>query len=1072
MAQARSFPVYQAASGARRLDAALTFLRQFPAHQPLTIVAASRVAADELARRVAAERGASFGLARYSLTQLAARAAVARLGGRGIAPSTGLGLEAVAARAAFDARGADALVYFGGVSHTPGFSRALAHTLADLRSAGVAPLTLALTGEAGQDLGLLLEKAGEEFVSASTADRALLFAAATDTVSALTDLRAPLLLIDVAVDALVQLATAAAATAPAFDAGTTQRLRSAGGTITSLDEPVTTSLEQLRRFLFSDATPPERGADGSVQFASAPGEGREAVEVARGVLAEAARGVPFDEMAVVVRAPQQYFGLFEHAFARAGIPACFDRGVRRPHPGGRAFLALLSCACERLSARRFAEYLSIGEVPSPRADDDLRRPEDIVPMPADDTFAGLPQTESADEDAPSTPVVAAPRRWERLLVEAAVVGGTPDRWMRRLDGLAAQLARQAVEIRRDDPDAPRAAAIDRDLERLHEVRAFAVPLIAEMAAWPERATWGEWLATFERFVPRVLRTPGHVLRVLADLRPMAAVGPVSIDEVRTVLSERLRLVDADPPARRYGRVLVTSPSQVRGRAFRVVFLPGLAERLFPQKLRQDPLLPDEARARLTPDLPTQTARGEHERLLLHLAVGAATERLYVSYPRLEVSEGRARVPSFYGLDLLRGATGRIPDHEALARAAAEAGDPSLAWPAPRDPDRAIDEQEHDLAVLRALLDLAPTTDVRGRAQYILRLNPALRRSVVERWARGRPQWSTHDGLIRVADRTREALGWHRLTNPARPYSVSGIQRFAACPYQFLLGTIYRLQPAEFPMPLQRLDPLTRGSLVHQIQATFFRTLDAEGRLPITASSLDDALVRLDQTVAQVSAEARDALAPAVARVWTEEVDAIRRDLRGWVPTLVDAEGGWRPTYFELSFGLGLDAAHDPRSRREPVTLDGRFTLRGAVDLVEARPHDGALRITDHKTGRNRHKTQIRIDGGRTLQPVIYALVVEQIAGAPVVESRLSFCTAGGGYAVVPADLGAEGRRSGIEALEIVDRAVEQGQLMAAPASGACAWCDFRAVCGPNVEARVARKMDDRLRDLHELRSRP
>ena len=128
-----------------------------------------------------------------------------------------------------------------------------------------------------------------------------------------------------------------------------------------------------------------------------------------------------------------------------------------------------------------------------------------------------------------------------------------------------------------------------------------------------------------------------------------------------------------------------------------------------------------------------------------------------------------------------------------------------------------------------------------------------------------------------------------------------------------LGSIYKLQPSEFPMPLQRLDPLTKGSLVHQIQATFFRSLEADGWLPITPASLDAALTRMDDTVARVAAEARDVLAPAVDRVWTEEVDAIRRDLRGWVASLADDTGGWRPTYFELSFGLGLDAAHDPRS---------------------------------------------------------------------------------------------------------------------------------------------------------------
>ncbi len=57
------------------------------------------------------------------------------------------------------------------------------------------------------------------------------------------------------------------------------------------------------------------------------------------------------------------------------------------------------------------------------------------------------------------------------------------------------------------------------------------------------------------------------------------------------------------------------------------------------------------RAALDPVLVCQDARGSVERLLLKIAIGAASERLYLSYPRLDVAETRARVPSFYALDL-------------------------------------------------------------------------------------------------------------------------------------------------------------------------------------------------------------------------------------------------------------------------------------------------------------------------------------------------------------------------------------------------------------------------------------
>src|SRR4029079_5673161 len=117
---------------------------------------------------------------------------------------------------------------------------------------------------------------------------------------------------------------------------------------------------------------------------------------------------------------------------------------------------------------------------------------------------------------------------------------------------------------------------------------------------------------------------------------------------------------------------------------------------------------------------------------------------------MDVAETRARVPSFYALDVVRAITGRVPDHRVLAADAAEEAGANLAWPAPADADRAIDELEHDLAVLKPLLDSRDPAAVKGHAHYLLGLNDALRRSVISRWARGRSPWSSGDGLVKVS----------------------------------------------------------------------------------------------------------------------------------------------------------------------------------------------------------------------------------------------------------------------------------------------------------------------------------
>lgn len=680
----------------------------------------------------------------------------------------------------------------------------------------------------------------------------------------------------------------------------------------------------------------------------------------------------------------------------------------------------------------------------------------------------------SDDEAIVSGTLRSPWKWEELVVESAVVGGRNRedgraRWRRRLDGLAADYRYRMTELAREEPESPTIARFARDLRNLVHLQAFALPLIDLLAGWPERATWGEWLERFSALASRGLKDPVRVLETLAELRPMASVGPVALEEARDVLHARLVSLDRHPPARRYGRLFVGTPHQARGRTFRVVFVPGLAERMVPQRPREDPLLLDERRRAIDLGLVGQGERASAERLLLKIAIGAASERLYLSYPRIDIAaESRARVPSFYALDVMRAITGEVPDHRVLAAGAAEESGANLAWPAPADPDRAIDDLEHDLSSLKPLLDSRDPAAVKGHAHYLLSLNEALRRSVISRWSRGKPAWSSSDGLIKVTPAIAPALESQRLHR--RPYSLSALQRFAVCPYQFLLATIHRLEPWDEPEPLIRMDPLTRGSLFHKVQTEFYRTLQVDGALPVTGASVPAAVRTMEGVLSHVAEEYAEQLAPAIERVWRDEIQDLRRDLIIWVQRMADG-GGWQPEYFEFGFGLH-DEGRDPRSLPDSVLVDGRFMLRGSVDLIETRAGSDILRVTDHKTGRNRANDKLIVGGGKVLQPVLYSVAVEQGLGRRVASGRLYYCTTAGGFAHHEIALTDVTRRQGLEVLAIVDRAIEQGFLAAAPDVGACAWCDFRPVCGPREEERVQRKSADRLADLAALRSMP
>ncbi len=1079
---------FVSATSARRLaDAQAHLLAIEP---PVLIIGASRAAADEFALSFAAERGAIFGVTRMSVAELVSRLALPALAKKGLTPTAPLSDEAVAARVADDLLRGGRLDYFEPVAAMPGFPRALSRTLAELRMAGVEPTQLQ-GHPASDDLRALLERAVEERHKAGAVDYATLLETATAELRDRPGMFADrtIVLLDIAINsrheeafahAVIESARSVVATVPAGDSRTIEALQLTQASGIPANGH---ALQRLQAFLFSNHPPPLGEGDDSVVLFSAPGEGREAIEIARRILREAGRGVPFDQMAVLLRAPQTYLGVLEHAFERAGIPAWFHRGTRRPDPAGRALLALLACADEELSARRFAEYVSLGQVPlneagnadlwSPPADDlvdAMLAPEDRAEdqQPEDEAQAAALRGET-DRDIAGT--LRAPWRWEDLIVEAAVIGRL-DRWQRRLKGLEHEYDRRMREASSEDPEAPIVRGLARDREQLQALRSFAEPILAEMADWPDAQRWGDWLSALERLAPRVIAKPERVLRVLRELAPLSAIGPVRLREVRDVLTPRLSTLTHEPPRRRHGRVFVGTPGAARGRAFTVVFVPGLAERMFPQKVREDSLLPDHRRVTVDAALATQARRTADERLQLTLAVGAAAERLYVSFPRVEINESRPRVPSFYVLEIARAIEGRIPDARSIAERASHAGGSKLAWPAPADANDAIDEFEHDLSILGGLL-ADRTEAVKGRARYLYEMSPELQRSLTSRWKRWQTRkWDPADGLVQSTDMTRAALAAQRLG--ARPYSLTALQRFSSCPYQFLMAAVYRLAPLEEPAPLQRIDPLTRGDLFHQFQAATLRRLQREGLLPLAADALPRAQQILTDAIRGIEEVEKDRLSPAIERVWKDEMAAMTADLRIWLEKLAEEGADWTPERFEFSFGLADTLGRDERSRPEPALVDDRFKLRGSIDMIERHRKTGFLRITDHKTGRNRTREgQTVIDGGRILQPVLYGLAVKALEPDQTVFSgRLFYCTTAGDFKSYEIPLMGDAPARGIEALEIIDRAIERGTLAPKPAPDACGYCDFQAVCGRREEFRTRSKDPALFADLEALRKMP
>ncbi|HVK63419.1 MAG TPA: PD-(D/E)XK nuclease family protein, partial [Polyangium sp.] len=749
---------------------------------------------------------------------------------------------------------------------------------------------------------------------------------------------------------------------------------------------------------------------------------------------------------------------------RAKIPAHFAIGAARPDPSGRGFLALLACRAEDLSPRRFAEYLSLAPMPKENvAAEAAPRPL----MPRADLFGALLEgeptakrmrREQASEGA-RVPARSAPIGWERLLTKASIVG-RKERWAERLAALEKAFERELALLRRRDPNSPRIETVEREIEALSELTRFALPLVEALASLPDLGSWGVWIEELGKLARMALEEPEDVLSALFELAPMAELPAVSFDEVRRVLEGRLGSRVTPPSGRRYGAVFVGTPELARGRSFAVVFVPGLAERLFPEAPREDPILLDGDRRVISKALRTQADRSRNERLLLRLSVGAARERVHLSYPRVEVAAGRPRVPSFYGLDVRRATTGTLPDHDALERDAASASGARLAWPAPAQPEDAIDDAEHDLAMLGRLLHGGEEAEAAGRAQYLLDLNPHLARSLRARSARWDKPVTHHDGIVRKTAATAAVLAASRLR--VRPYAVTALEKFAACPYRFLLAAIHRLPARERRGSPDRLDPISRGVLFHRVQAETLAALEREGALPFGPDGLSRAEAVLDERLDAAAREHEERTLPPVESVFRDEIERARVELHAWLARVADQSWLIWPVRYDLAFGLPPHEHEDPRSVVEAALIEGQYLLHGAIDVVERHAATGHARVTDVKTGANFARPGLVIDGGEVLQPVLYGLAYEAVWKEPVADASLSFCTARGGYAEHVIELDEAARAKAVHVLSLVDEAIDKGFFPPAPRPGACETCGYRLVCGPHEERRAARKDEDSL----------
>jgi ATP-dependent helicase/nuclease subunit B len=223
-------------TGHRRIHGAEDWLENRAAAEEVLIVGATLDAANDLARKVAKEKGAAFGWHQLTLPQLAFAIAAPILAARSLTPLSRIGVDALVARLVHRMSADGRLSHYHSAATTPGFPRAVAGVITELRLARIPHDAI---GACAPDLEPLIEAYEVELKEAGLTDWPGVLSLASEAAGAVGGNRPrliglPMLLLDVPirndaefvfVDTLAAAATEVLATVPSADQPTLRRLR-------------------------------------------------------------------------------------------------------------------------------------------------------------------------------------------------------------------------------------------------------------------------------------------------------------------------------------------------------------------------------------------------------------------------------------------------------------------------------------------------------------------------------------------------------------------------------------------------------------------------------------------------------------------------------------------------------------------------------------------------------------------------------------------------------------------------------------------------------------------------------
>ncbi|SDP11215.1 PD-(D/E)XK nuclease superfamily protein [Klenkia soli] len=682
-------------------------------------------------------------------------------------------------------------------------------------------------------------------------------------------------------------------------------------------------------------------------------------------------------------------------------------------------------------------------------------------VPRGDLFrvlATAPMRTAADDRVPVS-------RWERLSRTAGVVHGAD--WETRLSRYTHdERGRLAAEQESDDARPGMVARLTANIENAEALRAFACALRDRLAVGRSLRSWralSEWSLDLLHDLIGEPDTLTHLPEeeqhaAVATAAAMGGVavldgfdgGEPSLPALRETVADQLEA--ALPRVGRFGDGVYVGPvSSAIGLDADRVFVLGLAESVFPGRLKEDPLLPERAREVTGGQLLGYRERidAQHRHLL---ASFAAAPSVTASFPRGDLRTKSQHLPSRWLLPTMRALTG-IPK-----LAATEWEKHSEHWTTSPSFASSLttaalpaSEQEWRTQAAHAGVDI--DDDVAAAAVHLL-------------GERAAPRFTRFDGDLSGVDGLPDHADGTRVVSP------TALERYAGCPHAYFVSRMLGVEPVEQPEDVVEASAADIGTLMHESFDALCR--EFAGRLPGHGEPWStEQHERLLQICAEKGAELEADGRAGHPRLWARTIARVSADLSA----MLEADDIWRAEHraaviaSELAFGM---KGEDPVAIELP---DGTTLLmRGAADKVD-QADDGRLFVTDIKSGSQRSFEAIKVDpvaGGTKLQLPVYAHAARaRHAPDAEVEAAYWFVRRDKGRIQVPLDDEVEQRYA--ETLHTIVSGIRSGLFPPKPPSEP----DFRWVqchfCNPDgvghADARrrwEQTKGDPALSDLVDL----